>query len=324
MQNIRSIKLDEGSKEELLPGFEAEFPYIATCAELDKYLEPIVPWHWHRTVELFYMESGCLEYTTPNRNWIFPAGSGGFVNSNVLHTSQLRSSGESNIQLLHLFDPSLLSGESGSRMESKYILPLTTSPSVEIIPLYLEDPVHTQILADMRQAFELSPQDWGYEFALRNPLSQIWLKLFDLARPAVEQEHYSKNADDKIKALMVYVHEHYRESISVAQLAKAAHISNRVCFRLFQENLYITPVEYMRSYRLQKACEMLTKTAAPLPKLLMTADLVPAAVLEKHSGSGSDAFPPNIEKNGTIVIVLGMSNIAFPLIIPYTSRKEFL
>ena len=45
MKNIRGIELDEESREELLPGFEAEFPYIATCAELDKYLEPFVPWH---------------------------------------------------------------------------------------------------------------------------------------------------------------------------------------------------------------------------------------------------------------------------------------
>ena len=46
--------------------FSADFPYIATRAELDKYTEPFVPWHWHSSVELFYMESGALEYTTPN------------------------------------------------------------------------------------------------------------------------------------------------------------------------------------------------------------------------------------------------------------------
>ena len=45
MKNIQSIKLNDSSKEELLPGFSPDFPYIATCAELDKYLEHIVPWH---------------------------------------------------------------------------------------------------------------------------------------------------------------------------------------------------------------------------------------------------------------------------------------
>lgn len=62
-----------------------DFPYIASYAELDKYEGVTAPWHWHPAVELFYMESGTLEYTTPTGKWVFPAGSGGLVNSNVLH-----------------------------------------------------------------------------------------------------------------------------------------------------------------------------------------------------------------------------------------------
>ena len=55
MKNIHSIEFYTGSKEELLPGFEKDFPYIASRAELDKYIGCYVPWHWHRTVELFYI-----------------------------------------------------------------------------------------------------------------------------------------------------------------------------------------------------------------------------------------------------------------------------
>lgn len=88
MINIQGIELVEGGNEELLPGFSMDFPYIATCAELDKYIDSTVPWHWHSTVELFYMESGCLEYTTPKGKWIFPAGSGGFINSNTAQCSE--------------------------------------------------------------------------------------------------------------------------------------------------------------------------------------------------------------------------------------------
>ena len=35
MKNIHSIEFYTGSKEELLPGFEKDFPYIASRAELD-------------------------------------------------------------------------------------------------------------------------------------------------------------------------------------------------------------------------------------------------------------------------------------------------
>lgn len=159
MKNIQSIQLIEESKEEILPGFTPDFPYIATCAELDKYLESFTPWHWHRTVELFFIKSGALEYNTPNEKWVFPAGSGGMVNSNVLHTSRFHRRNDSNIQLLHLFNPTFLSGEHGSRIETKYILPLTTAPGVEMIPLFPEDPAQAEVLQDIKNAFALSEQE---------------------------------------------------------------------------------------------------------------------------------------------------------------------
>jgi hypothetical protein len=104
MKNIHSIEFYTGSKEELLPGFEKDFPYIASRAELDKYIGHYVPWHWHKTVELFYMESGSIEYDTPGGKLLFPAGSGGIVNSNVLHMTKAISQKEKNIQLIHIDD----------------------------------------------------------------------------------------------------------------------------------------------------------------------------------------------------------------------------
>ncbi len=280
MKYLQSIEVNEYNKEEILPGFAPDFPYIVTYAELDKYIGLQAPWHWHRTVELFYIQSGTLEYTTPNGKWLFSAGSGGFVNSNVLHTSRVVPSCESVIQLLHLFDTTLLSGEHGSRMETKYILPLTTAPGLEMIPLFPDAPEHAEILNAIKHAFDLSEQEWGYEFKVRESLTHIWQKLFALARPVMEKGS-SKGSDDKIKMLMVYVHEHFHEPISVEQLAQAVHISKRACFRLFQENLHMTPVEYIRSYRLQKACQMLAKSKEPITQIAYSCGLGTSSYFSK-------------------------------------------
>ena len=260
MKNIQSIQLIEGSNEELLPGFSPDFPYIASRALLDRYIEPATPWHWHRTVELFYMESGSLEYTTPNGIWVFPAGSGGFVNSNVLHTSRVIPSGAETVQLLHLFEPELLSGGQTSRIDTKYIRPLTGAAGIEMIVLSPDDPSQAELLKKIRAVFDLDEDGWGYEFALRQQLTQIWLSLFELARPAMEMRSGAKDSDKKMKAMMRYIHAHYPENISVDQLAMEAHISKRVCFRLFRENLHMSPVEYMTSYRLRKACQRLAES----------------------------------------------------------------
>lgn len=258
MKKIQSIQIDHNSNEEILPGFTAEFPYIATCVELNRYDDAFMPWHWHRPVELFYIQSGCLEYTTSSGRWIFPAGSGGFVNSNVLHTSSFEQNKNGNIQQLHIFDPSLIAGEAGSLIEQKYVLPLTADSGVQMIPLFPEDPVQADILKDILNAFELQESQWGYELKLRNILTDIWLKLFELAQPFMEKKQKT-DGDSKIKKMMIYVHEHYQQPIAIEDLAESVPISKRACFRLFQEYLHTTPVEYVRSYRLQRACQMLAR-----------------------------------------------------------------
>lgn len=262
MKHVHGIELS-GSHEEILPDFAADFPYIATCAELDGYAGRFVPWHWHRAVELFYMERGALEYTTPNGTWIFPAGSGGMVNSNVLHTARIHGGQTDSVQLLHLFEPALLAGEHASRIETRYILPLTAS-GVELIPLYPDDPVQAQLLGQIRDAFGVSGQEWGGELKLREQLTRIWLGLFELARPTMGR---GSSADGEIKQLLVYLHAHAGEEITVDALAQAAHISQRACFRLFREKLHMTPMEYLRGYRLQMACQMLAHGSQPITRV---------------------------------------------------------
>ena len=278
MKLLKTIDIQSENKEEILPDFSGEFPYLASRAELDRYLTLGAPWHWHRTVELFYVESGCLEYTTPHGKWVFPAGSGGFVNANVLHTSSVTPGQQPNVQLLHQFDPAFLAGNPGSRMETKYIRPLISAPSLEMIAFSPEIETQKAILTEIRQAFAISDQDWGYEFKLREALAGIWLKLFELARPVMEEKRVGGMSDELVKALMVYVYENYQHPISVDQLAASVHISKRVCFRIFRDNLHMTPVEYIREYRLQKACQLLANTDTPITQIAY------------HCGLGSSSY----------------------------------
>ncbi len=117
MKIVRGINFIEGSREEELPNFESNFPYIASRVELNQYEEDSIPWHWHKSVEVFYVEQGNLEYRTPNGHYIFPQGSGGMVNSNVLHTTKPKE--DNTVQLIHIFDPSFIGGETGNIIVKK-------------------------------------------------------------------------------------------------------------------------------------------------------------------------------------------------------------
>lgn len=264
MKTIQSIAFHPGSREELLPNFDREFPYIASRAEIDKYIGRSVPWHWHKTVELFYMESGALEYNTPGGKICFPAGSGGLVNSNILHSTRALSRTGRTVTFVHLFDTSLIAGEQGGRIEQKYILPLKAASRIEIIPLFPDDPAQKKILDLILQSFYIPCDSFGYEIKLREALSEIWLMLFEQSRSLPIRNDTSDRSNDKIKQMMIYIHEHYSEKISVSQLAAAAYLSERECYRVFHGCLHMTPVDYIKTYRLQAACRMLTQSHEPI------------------------------------------------------------
>lgn len=268
MRITRSLEFQIGSNEEKLPYATAAFPYIASRAELDDYREPFVPWHWHNAVELFYMESGVLQYHTPHETIIFPAGTAGFVNSNVLHRTEIRTQSERNVQLLHIFDPRLLAGSHDSTIEQKYIMPVVASPQIELLALRPEVPEQATVIDRIRSAFQLSEDTLGYEFQIRDALSQIWLQLFGPQLPALREKAQSADRSaDKVKRMMIYIHEHYAEKITVSALAETAFLSERECYRAFQNHLHMTPVAYIKSCRIQAARQMLADSQMPITEI---------------------------------------------------------
>lgn len=257
MKNICCVEFHPGSKEERLPEFEPEFPYIASRVELNRQMGYVLPWHWHKSVELFYMEAGVLEYFTPGGTVVFPAGSGGIINSNVLHMTRLHESADRMVQLLHIFDPAMLAGSPGSRIERNYIMPIVAAPQIELIALFPEDETNQQLLAKIRDSFKLSSSEFGYEMKLSQQLSDIWLDLFALTQNRREHAgHYNSN-NEKIKMMMIYIQDHFAEKISISDVAAAAYASERECYRVFKNCLHQTPQGYIREYRLQRACQML-------------------------------------------------------------------
>ncbi len=257
MKDINRIVFRDGSKEELLPDFDPDFPHISSHLAFDRHLNGFVPWHWHKEAELFYIAAGVLEYYTPMGRTVFPAGSGGFINTNVLHMTRPQDGVRGTTQFVHLFDSTLISGQQGNRIEQKYVAPLTTAPQVEVVSFSPNLVEHEETLVVLRASFQLSAEDPGYELKLRAMLSSVWLQVLEVSTPLRSAGGIYDKTNDAIKQMMAYIHEHYPEKLTIAEIAAAAFISERECFRAFQSCLHTTPASYLNGYRLQKACQLL-------------------------------------------------------------------
>ena len=142
----------------------------------------------------------------------------------------------------------------------------------------------------------VNEESWGYEFVLRQQLTDIWLDLLNIVRPSMESASPNNYANEKLKTMMRYIHTHFSETISVDQLAREAHISKRVCFRLFRENLHISPLEYMTEYRLRKAYQQLVETDTPITQIAYNSGLGSSSYFGKVFKAHFNCSPAQFRK----------------------------
>ena len=222
-----------------------------------------IPWHWHDEFELGYISGGSVVYQTSGLTVTLHEGDGIFINSGVLHyLHPLEPCREARLQT-QFFDKSFLAGSLGSLLDIKYVAPVLDQRQLEAVPLYRSDPESKGFLECLQKGVELcSRKEEFFELRLRNLFSELWESIY---RWAAQKESSTPSVrrsieDDRIKQMMRYVQAHFSEKISVSSIAASIPISERECYRLFQNSMGITPIEYLISVRLQNAQSLLMNT----------------------------------------------------------------
>jgi len=264
---IRSSDIDlyPGSQEERLPGFSAQFPHISSHVLLPDSPNISCIWHWHRSMELFYVEKGALRYHTPGGQRLFRAGSGGMVNSNILHRTQSLEPGT--VIRLHLFEPELISGIPGGTVEQRYVTPLVQQSGLELLALSPAVPEQAKALELLWQSLSMDETAFGYELQLQALLSQIWLAFARQLPTDVPKTTAPSSESEKVKQMLLYMTAHSAEKLSVRDIASAAFCSERECYRCFRTCLHTTPSDYLQNLRLQMASRMLIETHLPITEI---------------------------------------------------------
>ena len=259
-----SLVIDEQQQEELpIDVAAAPFLFKAVVIEENKTAADgedsvSVPWHWHNAFEINYVVSGKLRWSTPDSEYVLQKGEFCVVNSGVMHSCSVDGSGACEYFAL-LFDMHLLSGMYNSIFEEKYVLPVTRNDDLRFWPVKPDSLLHVKMTEYILQAFEvLKEKEFGYEFRLRNILSDFWL-LFLQDTEEVRAAAPPKTAVDteRIRLMTRYVQEHCTEKITLEDVAAAADISTRECSRCFRRCLNVSPIVYLTRTRVDMAAKLL-------------------------------------------------------------------
>ena len=99
-----------------------------------------------------------------------------------------------------------------------------------------------------------------YELKVRNELSTLF-GILNQFRKNIEEtfslQTPNYRPEKRVQVLLDYIHTHYKDKITIEGLAKKASISKTEVLRCFKSIIGLSPINYLNSYRLQRAAYLL-------------------------------------------------------------------
>ncbi len=242
---------------EVIEGMTIEYPYCLHKRDLTHF---VIPWHWHEELELGYIQEGTSKIVTVGAEYIIRQGDGFFVNSNVMCMKQNASPDVKTIEINHIFHPVFLGGHFKSRFETKYLNPIINNRQIEVHIIRRGHSTAHLTLKNLYHLKELQNEP-DSEFQTRNILSETWsLLIKELQENSGSQNTTGTDQSNRLRSMIAYINHHYPEKIALADIAKAASVSEREATRCFKKNIGQSPMEYLIQYRLNQSKKLLLET----------------------------------------------------------------
>lgn len=247
-----NIRADRG--EEVLYD-RADYPVYVRLGRLSSYPRYSAEEHWHDDLEFILILSGEMTYNVNGEKILLSEGEGIFVNSRQLHFGYSESCEEC-VFICILVHPMLLC--SSQSVERKYIAPIIYDGGTAFLHVAGKSDWEMSILGAIRSIYDARDGD-GAELVIQKNLFEIWIGLYGHVRQSGVSEGRSHKLS-VLKAAISYVGTHYKERLTLDDVARAGNISRTGCCELFKGYLNKTPIEYLTQYRLRKGAELLVKT----------------------------------------------------------------
>ncbi|MBR6860707.1 MAG: AraC family transcriptional regulator [Acidaminococcaceae bacterium] len=205
--------------------------------------------HWHTDYEFILIEQGEMSFRVDGEEFRLREGDVLFVNSRRLHYGFSRERRDC-LYAEAVFHPALLSGSDAvaQRMDL-----LSADESVNNFLFAAGEPETPQARsAVLRLCCHREPVDAMQAIqAMAELMALIMMKAQGSVRTA-------DPAWAVLRRMVGYIQDHYREKISLEDIAAAGHVCRSRCCALFRERMDTTPNRFVTRYRLGQARTMLS------------------------------------------------------------------
>lgn len=248
---IKDFKVDERLKE-LTSHRTVVMPVACYETKIADNIQGKIPLHWHEEIQFILSVKGEAIVQINEEKLAVKEGEGIFINSGCLHSAE-DLNGDCVYICLNVSPHFLLPQE----LYSSYIYPYISATNLPYIILNRSEDWGKSILESIIEIKKLiNDNPPFYEINITRLLTFIWQQLirngFQLEYSQTEVEKHMR-----MKAMLNWIHQHFAEKVTLADIAKAGRLSNSECCRYFKKILKTTPINYLIHYRIQKSLPLL-------------------------------------------------------------------
>ncbi|WP_343606190.1 AraC family transcriptional regulator [Fluviicola sp.] len=200
--------------------------------------EKLIPLHTHTKGQLSYVEGGIAYITVDYKTYVVPARHYFWIPQGLPHILRIGYSATV-LRSLYFY--------SHDDANHPFYNTLGIYPASELLIQMIN---HTEIW----DGKNVGPETKNFEFlvALKNLLPQLNNTALPMILPITE--------DERMLKIIRYMEQNLSEPISLSTVSAVFNISERTLSRLFQANLHMSFLQYLKTLRIIKALEMLLKT----------------------------------------------------------------
>ncbi|OLS40757.1 AraC family transcriptional regulator [Bacillus sp. MRMR6] len=129
-----------------------------------------------------------------------------------------------------------------------------------LIPEQPVFPMDIRFMPDMYNQLTLvSGQETGSDLMIKALMYEFLSVLTDTVPLSTPASLSTKRHNAYIVQGMEFIHAHFHEQVSIEQLATFIRLDRKYFSTIFKESVGLTPQQYLLKYRMNKACELLSK-----------------------------------------------------------------
>lgn len=246
------------------------FPIGVYKTQLSRNVLGYVPLHWHDEIQFCLVTKGFVSFTVNQSIYNIEEENGIFINSGYLHSAKPYNSENKDSEYI-CFDisPSFLSGSSKNIIHEKYVEPFLKSSSNSAIALNASIPWQKKVLSTLDNLFRVYiNNEFGFELDMHSKLLSIWHLIITNTPNYINEVNTNTFAENnRIKEMLSYIHQNYKQKITLDDVAKAANISRSECCRFFKRMIKSTPFEYLISYRINQSMLLLKNSSLSITEI---------------------------------------------------------